>query len=191
MFYKDDQLALFIDGPNLYATSKALGFDVDYKLLRQEFMRRSKWLRALYYTTLPGNDADSTIRPFFSWLQYNGFTVVTKTTQKYTNYMGQCKIKGKLDVELTVDAMELAPRLDHIVLFSGDGAFRPLVASLQRQGVRVTVASTMRSQPRTISNALRRQADDFIEMDVLKSLISRPARSVLDDVHDVSVTSTD
>ncbi|XHE55044.1 NYN domain-containing protein [Phaeobacter sp. BS34] len=174
MFYKDERLALFIDGSNLYAAAKALGFDIDYKLLRQEFMRRGKLLRAFYYTALLENDEYSPIRPLVDWLHYNGFTMVTKPAKEYTDSMGRRKVKGNMDIELTVDAMELAPRVDHIVLFSGDGDFRPLIASLQRQGVRVSVVSTIRSQPPMISDELRRQADNFIELEELKDVIGRP-----------------
>jgi len=178
MFYKDERLALFIDGSNLYAAAKALGFDIDYKLLRQEFMRRGKMLRAFYYTALLENDEYSPIRPLVDWLHYNGFTMVTKPAKEYTDSMGRRKVKGNMDIELAVDAMELAPRVDHIVLFSGDGDFRPLVASLQRQGVRVSVVSTIRSQPPMISDDLRRQADNFIELDELKDVIGRPPREM-------------
>lgn len=174
MFYKDERLALFIDGSNLYAAAKALNFDIDYKLLRQEFMRRGKLLRAFYYTAILENDEYSPIRPLVDWLHYNGFTMVTKPAKEYTDSMGRRKVKGNMDIELTVDAMELAPRVDHIVLFSGDGDFRPLVESLQRQGVRVSVVSTIRSQPPMISDELRRQADNFIELDDLRDVIGRP-----------------
>ena len=139
MFYKDERLALFIDGSNLYAAAKALGFDIDYKLLRQEFMRRGKLVRAFYYTALLENDEYSPIRPLVDWLHYNGFTMVTKPAKEYTDSMGRRKVKGNMDIELAVDAMELAPRVDHIVLFSGDGDFRPLVekpATAGRAGFR-------------------------------------------------------
>ncbi|MEQ9261262.1 MAG: NYN domain-containing protein [Roseovarius sp.] len=176
MFYKDERLALFIDGSNLYAAAKSLGFDIDYKLLRAEFMRRGKLLRAFYYTALLENEEYSPIRPLVDWLNYNGFSMVTKPAKEYTDSQGRRKVKGNMDIELTVDAMELAPRVDHIVLFSGDGDFRPLVESLQRQGVRVSVVSTIRSQPPMISDDLRRQADNFIELDDLKEVIGRPPR---------------
>ena len=176
MFYKDERLALFIDGSNLYAAAKALGFDIDYKLLRQEFERRSKLLRAFYYTALLENDDYSPIRPLVDWLNYNGFTMVTKPAREYTDSQGRRKVKGNMEVELTVDAMELAPRVDHVVLFSGDGDFRALVESLQRQGVRVSVVSTIRSQPPMIADELRRQADNFIELDELREVIGRPPR---------------
>ena len=182
MFYRDERLALFIDGANLYAAAKALGFDIDYKLLRQEFTSRGKMLRAFYYTALLENDEYSPIRPLVDWLNYNGFTMVTKAAKEFTDSQGRRKIKGNMDIELTVNAMELAPHVDHIVLFSGDGDFRPMVESVQRQGVRVSVVSTIRSQPPMIADELRRQCDSFIELDALRDVIGRPARETDDFV---------
>jgi uncharacterized LabA/DUF88 family protein len=139
-------------------------------------MRRGKMLRAFYYTALLDNEEYSPIRPLVDWLNYNGFTMVTKTAKEYTDSQGRRKVKGNMDIELTVNAMELAPYVDHIVLFSGDGDFRPLVESLQRKGVRVSVVSTIRSQPPMIADELRRQADNFIELDGLRDVIGRPPR---------------
>ncbi len=178
MFYKDERLALFIDGPSLHTAARSLEFDIDYKLLRQEFMRRGKLLRAFYYTVVLENDEYSPIRPLVDWLHYNGYTMVTKSAKEYTDSQGRRKVKGNMDVELTVHAMELAPRIDHIVLFSGDGDLRPLVESLQRQGVKVSVVSTIRSQPPMIADELRRQADNFIELEQLKDVIGRPQRDI-------------
>ncbi len=176
MFYRDERLALFIDGANLYAAARALGFDIDYKLLRQEFMRRGKLLRAFYYTALIDSEEYSPIRPLVDWLHYNGFAMRTKPAKEYTDSLGRRKVKGNMDIELAVDALELAPRLDHIVLFSGDGDFKPLVECLQRRGVRVSVVSTIRSAPPMIADDLRRQADNFIELDELREVIGRPPR---------------
>ena len=184
MFYRDEKLALFIDGSNLYAATKSLGFDVDFKLLRTEFMRRGKMLRAFYYTALIENDEYSPIRPLVDWLNYNGFTMVTKPAKEFTDSMGRRKIKGNMDIELAVDAMELAPHVDHIVIFSGDGDFRPLVESLQRKGVRVSVVSTTRSQPPMIADELRRQCDNFIELDELRDVIGRPTREAPYDANE-------
>ena len=139
-------------------------------------MRRGKLLRAFYYTALLENDEYSPIRPLVDWLNYNGFTMVTKPAKEYTDSMGRRKIKGNMDIELAVDAMGLAPHVDHIVIFSGDGDFRPLVESIQRQGVRVSVVSTIRSHPPMISDDLRRQADNFIELEELKDVLGRPQR---------------
>ena len=176
MFYRDDRLALFIDGSNLYAAAKSLGFDIDYKLLRAEFMRRGKLVRAFYYTALLENDEYSPIRPLVDWLNYNGFSMRTKPAKEYTDSLGRRKVKGNMDVELCVDALELAPHIDHAVLFSGDGDFRPLVEALQRRGVRVSVCSTIRSQPPMISDDLRRQADNFIDLEDLRDVVGRPPR---------------
>ncbi len=176
MFYRDERLALFIDGSNLYAAAKALGFDIDYKLLRQEFMRRGKLLRAFYYTALLESEDYSPIRPLVDWLQYNGFSMVTKPAKEFVDSMGRRKVKGNMDIELAVDAIELAPHVDHMVLFSGDGDFRPLVEALQRRGVRISIVSTTRSQPPMIADELRRQADNFIELDELKDVIGRSPR---------------
>lgn len=145
-------------------------------------------LRAFYYTALLDNEEYSPIRPLVDWLNYNGFTMVTKTAKEYTDSQGRRKVKGNMDIELTVNAMELAPHVDHIVLFSGDGDFRPLIESLQRQGVRVSVVSTIRSQPPMIADELRRQADNFIELDGLKDVIGRPARDDEDGEIDYSIT---
>ena len=176
MFYRDERLALVIDGSNLYAASKALGFDIDYKKLRSEFMRRGRLLRAIYYTALLENEDYSPIRPLVDWLNYNGFMMVTKPAKEYTDAMGRRKIKGNMEIDLAVDALELAPHVDHIVLFSGDGDFKPLVNALQRMGVRVSVVSTVRSSPPMISDELRRIADNFIELADLKEVVGRPPR---------------
>ena len=191
MFYRDERLALFIDGSNLYAAAKALGFDIDYKLLRQEFIRRGKLLRAFYYTALLENDDYSPIRPLVDWLHYNGFSMVTKTAKEYTDSTGRRKVKGNMDIELCIDALELAPHVDHIVLFSGDGDFRPLVEALQRKGVRVSVVSTIRSQPPMIADELRRQADNFIDLADLKEVIGRPPREPARPAEEYQVAEED
>ena len=176
LFFRGERTALFIDGANLYCAAKGLGFDIDFRLLRQEFGRCGKMIRAYYYTAILENDDYSALRPLTDWLVYNGYTLISKPAREYTDGFGRRKIKGNMDVELTVDALELAPRIEHAVLFSGDGDFRPLVEALQRQGVRVTVVSTMLTQPTMVSDDLRRQADHFIELDFLRQVIGRPPR---------------
>jgi uncharacterized LabA/DUF88 family protein len=156
-----NKIALFIDGANLYATAKTLGFDIDYKRLLKEFQSRGTLLRAFYYTAIIEDQEYSSIRPLIDWLDYNGYTVVTKATKEFIDASGRRKVKGNMDIELAVDAMELAEHVDQIVLFSGDGDFRSLVEAVQRRGVRVTVVSTISSQPPMIADELRRQADVF------------------------------
>ncbi|WP_439373625.1 LabA-like NYN domain-containing protein [Bradyrhizobium sp. DASA03120] len=168
------KIALFIDGANLYATSKALGFDIDYRRLLGEFQGRGTLLRAFYYTTLIEDQEYSSIRPLIDWLDYNGFTVVTKFTKEFVDATtGRRKVKGSMDVDLAVSAMELAEHVDEIVLFSGDGDFRSLVESLQRRGVRVTVVSTLSTQPPMIADDLRRQADVFMDLAELRQRVGR------------------
>ncbi|MDA9467485.1 LabA-like NYN domain-containing protein [Bradyrhizobium sp. CCBAU 53415] len=167
------KIALLIDGSNLYATSKALGFDIDYRRLLSEFQSRGTLLRALYYTTVEDQEFSS-IRPLIDWLDYNGYTVVTKLTKEFVDAStGRRKVRGSMDVDLAVSAMELAEHVDQIVLFSGDGNFRSLVESLQRRGVRVTVLSTLSTQPPMIADDLRRQADVFIDLAELKPRVGR------------------
>ena len=168
-----DRIALFIDGANLYATAKALGFDIDYKRLLKEFQGRGRLIRAFYYTALVEDQEYSSIRPLIDWLDYNGFAVVTKPTKEFIDALGRRKVKGNMDIELAVDAMEMADHLDHLVLFSGDGDFRSLVEAVQRKGVRVSVVSTNSTQPGMIADELRRQADEFIDLIQLAPRIGR------------------
>jgi uncharacterized LabA/DUF88 family protein len=167
------KIALFIDGANLYATTKTLGFDIDYKRLLKEFQSRGNLVRAFYYTALVEDQEYSSIRPLIDWLDYNGFTVVTKPAKEFTDGAGRRKIKGSMDIELTVDALEMAPFFDHFVLFSGDGDFTALVAALQRRGKRVTVASTLTTPTPMISDELRRQADFFLDVAELAKTVGR------------------
>ncbi len=168
-----NKIALFIDGANLYATCKTLGFDIDYKRLLKEFQSRGTLLRAFYYTAIIEDQEYSSIRPLIDWLDYNGYTVVTKATKEFIDASGRRKVKGNMDIELAVDAMELAEHVDQIVLFSGDGDFRSLVEAVQRRGVRVTVVSTISSQPPMIADELRRQADVFTDLIELRAKIGR------------------
>ena len=173
MFDQREKIALFIDGANLYATSKALGFDIDYKQLLVYFHKKGYLLRAYYYTALIEDQEYSSIRPLIDWLDYNGYRVVTKPAKEFTDSTGRRKIKGNMDIELAVDALDLSDTVDHMVLFSGDGDFRKLVEALQRRGRKVTVISTVTSQPPMIADDLRRQADHFIDLNSLKSEIGR------------------
>ena len=172
-FYPQERIALFIDGANLYAAARALGFDIDYRRLLQVFAEKGHLVRAFYYTALVEDQEYSPIRPLVDWLDYNGYTMVTKPTKEYTDASGRRKIKGNMDIELAIDMMEMAKHLDHIVLFSGDGDFRRLVEAVQRKGVRVTVVSTIRSSPPMVADELRREADIFTDIVELQPKIGR------------------
>jgi len=172
-FYPQERIALFVDGANLYAAARALGFDIDYKRLLDLFADKGYLIRAFYYTALVEDQEYSSIRPLVDWLDYNGYTMVTKPTKEFIDITGRRKIKGNMDIEIAIDMMEMSSNLDHIVLFSGDGDFRYLVEAVQRKGVRVTVVSTMRTQPPMIADELRRQADNFLELQDLTPEIER------------------
>jgi uncharacterized LabA/DUF88 family protein len=176
ILHPGDRFALMIDGANLYQSARALGFDIDYRLLLHTFSARGRLVRASYYTALLDDQEYSPIRPLVDWLDYNGYTVVTKPLKEFTDASGRRKFKGNMDIELAVDAMEMASFLDHIMLFSGDGDFRRLTEALQRRGLRVTVISTIRTQPPMIADELRRQADTFLELGELEGLIAREHR---------------
>ncbi|WP_173931257.1 NYN domain-containing protein [Chelativorans sp. Marseille-P2723] len=173
MFDPREKIAMFIDGANLYATSRALGFDIDYRKLLATFSKQAYLLRAYYYTALVEDQEYSSIRPLIDWLDYNGYKVVTKPAKEFTDSTGRRKIKGNMDIELTIDALELIDVVDHYVIFSGDGDFRTLVEALQRKGRKVSVVSTIQSQPPMISDDLRRQADSFIDLASLQADIGR------------------
>lgn len=173
MFDSRERLALFIDGANLYATARALGFDIDYRKLLAYFQKQGHFVRAYYYTALVEDQEYSSIRPLIDWLDYNGYKVVTKPAKEFTDATGRRKIKGNMDIELAIDALELAPVIEHYVIFSGDGDFRTLVEALQRKGRKVSVVSTLTSQPPMISDDLRRQADSFIDLSTLRAEIGR------------------
>ena len=175
-FYPTDRLALFIDGANLHGAARSLGIDIDFKRLLEEFRKRGLLMRASYYTALTEDQDYSPLRPLVDWLDYNGFTVVTKPAREYTDRDGRKRYRGDMDVEIAVDMLGIAARVDHIVLFSGDGDFTALVEAVQRQGVRVTVVSTVKSQPSMTSDDLRRAADSFVDLADLVDLVGRPHR---------------
>ena len=175
--YAGEKIALFIDGSNLYAAARALGFDIDYRKLLDFFATKGRLIRAFYYTALVEDQEYSPIRPLVDWLDYNGYTMVTKPTKEFTDASGRRKIKGNMDIELAVDLMEMAESIDHAILFSGDGDFRSLVEAVQRKGVRVTVVSTVQSQPPMVADELRRQADHFTDLCDLAPNISRTPQS--------------
>jgi uncharacterized LabA/DUF88 family protein len=181
------RIALFIDGANLYATARALGFEIDYKRLLSEFQQRGALLRAFYYTTLIEDQDFVSLRPLIDWLDYNGYTAVTKLSKEFVDAGGRRRAKGSMNIELCVHAMELADHIDAMFLFSGDGDFRPLLEAVQRRGVYVTVVSTLASQPPMVADELRRQADAFLDLAELKLKIGRdPSERPVRDIRQQS-----
>lgn len=183
MFYASERTAIFIDGANLYGAARNLDFDIDYKKLLQLFKDKTQLVRAYYYTVLIEDQEYSPIRPLVDWLDYNGYTLITKPAKETTDPSGRRRIRNSTNVEMAIDMLELADRLDHVVLFSGDGGFRRAIEAVQRRGPRVTVVSTMRTTPPMAADEIRRQADDFIDLKDFKSEIerARTARPQNDD----------
>ncbi|WP_417513707.1 NYN domain-containing protein [Minwuia sp.] len=171
--YPNDKVVLFIDGANLYAAARTLGFDIDYRKLRSQFAKQGTLIRAFYYTALMEDQEYSPLRPLVDWLDYNGFTMVTKPAKEFVGHDGRRKVKGNMDIELAVDMMEMAEFMNHAILFSGDGDFRSVIEAVQRKGVRCTVVSSIKTQPPMIADELRRQADQFVELSDLQGMIAR------------------
>ena len=172
-FLPNERIALFIDGANLYSASRNLGFDVDYRNLLEFFRRKAHVIRAYYYSAVLESDEYSPLKPLTDWLAYNGYTLVTKPAKEFTDATGRRRVKGNMDIEVAVDMLELADRIDHAVLFSGDSDFRRLVEAVQRKGVRVSVASTIRTSPPMVADELRRQADQFLELSDIAAEFTR------------------
>ena len=172
-FYPNERIAIVIDGPNLLATARSLGLEIDFKRLVALFQSKARLVRSLYYTTTFEQHDFASIRPLLDWLQYNGYTLVTKPARAFVDSEGRQRFKGNMNVELAVDTLCLSEDVDHIVLFSGEGDFRSLVAELQVRGKRVTVVSTLATQPPMVADDLRRQADQFIDLNDLEPLLGR------------------
>lgn len=176
VFYKEERLALFIDGAGLYSTAKALGLEIDFRKLLSEFRNRGRLLRAYYYTTLVESDEYSPIRPLVDWLAYNGFTVVTKPAREHTDRDGRRRFRGNMNVELAVDLVEASAHVDHLVLFAADGDFRRAVELAKVRGTRITIVSSIKAGGAAIADELRREADEFVDLTELAELIARPRR---------------
>lgn len=176
--------ALFIDGANLYAAIRTIGFSMDFDKLLQVFEDNSDLVRAYYYASML-NDSRMTeqdpMRGLISYLSHNGYTTIVKTSKTYVDDTGRPRLKGNVDVDLTVGLLQAARFIEHAILFSGDGDFKPAVEAVQNQGVRVTVISTSRTSPPMIADELWRQCDRFVDLEVLIPNITRQRISDYDN----------
>ncbi|HVK79830.1 MAG TPA: NYN domain-containing protein [Verrucomicrobiae bacterium] len=184
LIHPDERVALFIDGANLYSAAKGLTFDIDYRKLLDEFKNHGRLVRAYYYTALVEDQDFSPIRPLVDWLDYNGYSLVTKPAKEYTDSNGRRRFKGDMDVEIAVDLMQATAFVDHAFLFSGDGDFRAAIEAVQRRGMRVSVVSTIKSNPPMAADDVRRAADNFVDLVDLANLIGRPPRERSEGRHD-------
>jgi len=173
IFYPEEKIAVFIDGANLYATARSLDLEIDYRRLKDFFAKKGRLVRAFYYTAIVDEQEYSPLRPLIDWLDYNGYTMVTKPLKEFTDDTGRRKVKGNMDIEMAVDMLAMADLIDHVVLMSGDGDFRRLIEAVQRKGVRVTVISSNSTQPSMVADELRREADQFVDLETLRDQVSR------------------
>lgn len=167
-----------IDGANLHSTTKALGVEVDFAKLLAVLGEGTDLLRANYFTAIDESSGVSTIRPFCDYLAYNGYSVVSKPAKSFSGTDGQRRIKGNMDIEIAVDALEMARHYDNYVLMSGDGDFTYLVKSLQRAGKRVIVVSALNQG--VLADELRRASDRFVDLSD-KTLMARIERVKKDE----------
>ena len=136
-----EKIALFIDGANLYATAKSLGFDIDYKRLLREFQSRGYLVRAFYYTAVIEDQEYSLIRPLIDWLDYNGYSVVTiskgkKDRRKHDALYVRIGAKGEVcSTPAVITDLELERELERAKRYRGcvSGAQRGEDAGFSRR----------------------------------------------------------
>lgn len=172
-FSKDDRTIVYIDGSNLYGATRLLGFDIDYSKFLNLFKENCKLVRVNYYTAIPDSSIASKLRPVLDWMSYNGYHIVSKPTKELIDERGRSRLKGNVDVDIAVGMLSACSHIEHAVLVSGDGDFRVLVEAVQARGVKVTVISTLKSSPPVIADELRRQADDYIDLNDLKEYVCK------------------
>lgn len=169
----NERFAVFIDSSSLWATAKSLGIELDFRKLLGHFRQNGRLVRAIYYTTIAGNQKVNSIQRLLDWLEYNEYTVVAKPVNAIRDADGELRQKRSLNIEIAVDVLRLAPSLDHVYLFTGNGDFRELVGAVQDQGKRVSIVSTLATDPPMCADELRRQADQFIDLTKIEHAISR------------------
>lgn len=156
MVSKEQRVGVFVDVQNMYYSARALyNAKVNFKEILKDAVRGRKLIRAIAYAVKAGEKDEST---FYQALDAIGFEVKLKELQVF--YGGNKK--ADWDIGIAMDSIELASKLDTIVLISGDGDFIPLVEHLGRAlGCRVEVMAFGRST----SSKLREAADEFIDLD--------------------------
>lgn len=173
MFHKNERIALFIDGHALHNAAKSIDLTVDYASLRKEFAARGKLVHAYFYAAIDEDAEFSAVRKLADYLDYNGYMVRTRALQRRVQEDGNVRIKASIAVQMAVEARDVAEHVEHIVLFTGDGDMVHTVKSIQRLGVRVSVCGTRKGKESLLSDELRREVDNVIELDDLRRVIER------------------
>lgn len=168
-----ERIALFIDGANVYAAAKRLGWNFDHSKILRHFAglagEDGRLYNAYYYTAVPAGIDDKQKR-FIDALTYMGYTVRTRTLREVTDENGETHRRASLDIEFVTDLLSTAEQYDVAVLLTGDGDFERPVEVLRARGKRVIVASI----PEMTSYELRNAADTYLDLGDLRAQIERP-----------------
>jgi uncharacterized LabA/DUF88 family protein len=173
------RIALFIDGANFYVSTKVVGFDMDWKRFIEYYEQQGDFIRAYYYSgIIPRVEGEhDSMRGVLDWISYNRFQLRSKPAKVFIDPVTQRRtVKGNMDIEICIDAWNMAPHITDMYLFSGDGDFIPLVEKVQSQGVRVHVISTTDEKNSMCADGLRRQCDNYYELATLVPHFRREAR---------------
>lgn len=157
------RFAMIIDGESLQCVLRTIGADIDFRKLLGMFFGRSFLVCAMYYAITSDGEPTGR-RALLDWLEYNGYRVHEKRGRSSTESVGSRACKSGVSLELAVDVLDMAPRIDNLVLFSGDGDLAPAVRAVQRKGICVSAVSTLASKPPLIADRLRRQVDRFFDL---------------------------
>lgn len=178
-FFPQERILLLINGPSLHGTARALDLDIDFKKLLGIFRERARVIRAIYYAVIPEGEEFVAVRRLTDWLNYNGYTIVNKSRGETLDSTGRRRVNGRVDLEIAVDAMRMADSIDHFVLFACDADYSYLIEALKDRGKRVTVVSTMQTQPSMVADSLRRSTDEFLDLANIADDIRRDAPAAL------------
>lgn len=191
----EEKTAVFIDGANFYQSARLLGLTCDYGKLLDFLRQRTSLLRVYYFTTVPRLDSGPVgVKRLLDYLEFNGFDVIVREGREYSDSKGVPRLKGNMNIHLAYKVADLLSSLEHVILFTGDGDFVPVVERAKDAGVRVSVVSTLgpmdRAQP-MVSDDLRRAADVYCDLRDMRKHIERPDVEVPyeedDDMSDAGV----
>lgn len=165
-FYAHEKLAVLVDGANLHCAAQNVGLEIDWGRFQLFFARQATLVTSCYFTPIPAEHQDGfqPLQRLLDWLDYNSWQVIASDT----------------GVDMAVMAMELAGDVDHFVIGSGDGDFVVLAEALKRRGRRVTVLAALKGGG--VSDDLRRAADDFLDLEALRTEIARAPRTTKEAV---------
>ncbi|WP_188129507.1 NYN domain-containing protein [Rhizobium sp. RU20A] len=177
MFDNREKVIVFIDGAHFYFVAKSLDFEIDFQKVLAYFKSEAYLVRANYYTAIAEDQEFIGLRPLVDWLDYNGYRVVTKAYKDLTDPSGKKRVRSSMEMELACDLFEQIDTADHLIIIAGDSDLARLVQTAQLKGKKVTVMSTLTGQLASISDELRRKADQFVDLSGFKEKFSRSGHS--------------